>query len=227
MNITPTFLYRLGGVSVVVAFALNLVGGTLHPVVGGWAHSVEALSEPFNPYAQYLLFAGTILQLLGLPAVYLWVSRKAGLLGLIGFVLYFFANMLVVLPHLIVEAFVSVPISKNHDTAHFLIPTDDSLFANPAFQTVQLVAGLVFMLSMLLIGVALLKSHAVPSWIGAVLVLGAVVLLTPVPQAPVLSGLIIEIPRGLAIAAIGVLMIKGRTRDDVKQIEGAAPALRR
>lgn len=209
MNITPNFLYRTSGVSVIAAFVLNLVGGTMHPVVGGWAHSVEALSEPFNPYAQYFLFAGTLLQLLGLPAVYVWVSKKAGALGLIGFVLYFVANMLVVLPHLIVEAFVSVPISTSYEAAHFLIPDDDSLFAAPAFQNTQLVAGLIFMFSMLLIGIALVKSRAVPLWIGGVMVLGALVLLMPIPQAPVLSGLVIEIPRGLAIAAIGVLMIKG------------------
>ena len=223
MNITPRLLYRLSGVSVIAAFALNLIGGTLHPVVGGWAHSVEALSEPFNPYAQYLLFAGTLLQLMGLPAVYLWVSKKVGLLGLVGFALYFVANMLVVLPHLIVEAFVSVPISRDHDAAHFLIPTDDSLFANPAFQHLQLFSGLLFMLSMAIIGVALLKSRAVPLWIGVVLVLGALVLLTPIPQAPVLSGLVIEIPRGLAIAAIGVLMIKGR--EDSEPVTTASPAV--
>ncbi|OZF50455.1 hypothetical protein CH292_12305 [Rhodococcus sp. 14-2470-1a] len=211
MNITPSLLYRLSGIAVVVAFVFNLIGGTLHPVVGGWAHSVEALSEPFNPYAQYLLLIGTLLQFLGLPAVYVWVSRKTGLLGLIGFALYFFGGMLVILPHLTVEAFVSVPIAAKHETAHFLIPTDDSLFADPAFQNLQLFAGLVFMVSMLIIGIALLKSRAVPLWIGAVMTLGGLILLTPIPQAPVLSGLVIEIPRGLAIAAIGVLMIKGNS----------------
>ncbi|WP_244165076.1 hypothetical protein [Rhodococcoides fascians] len=70
MNITPSLLYRLSGIAVVVAFVFNLIGGTLHPVVGGWAHSVEALSEPFNPYAQYLLLIGTLLQFLGLPALW-------------------------------------------------------------------------------------------------------------------------------------------------------------
>lgn len=213
MNITPSLLYRLSGVSVIVAFIFNLIGGTFHPVIDGWAHSVDALSEPFNPYAQYFLLIGTLLQFLGLPAVYVWVSKKAGLLGLVGFVLYFFGGMLVILPHLTVEAFVSVPISKNHDAAHFLIPSDDSLFANPAFQNLQMVAGLVFMVSMLLIGTALLKSRAVPLWIGVVMTLGALILLAPIPQAPVLTGLVVEIPRGLAIAAIGVLMLKGRSEE--------------
>ncbi|NIL76454.1 hypothetical protein RhoFasB10_02575 [Rhodococcus sp. B10] len=227
MNITPSLLYRLSGVSVIVAFVLNLIGGTLHPVVGGWAHSVEALSAPFNPYAQYFLLIGTLLQFLGLPAVYVWVSKKAGLLGLIGFVLYFFSSMLVILPHLTVEAFVSVPIAKGPEVAHFLIPDDDSLFAAPAFQSLQMIAGIAFMASMLLMGISLLRSRAVPVWISVVMILGALVLFVPLPQAPVLTGLVIEIPRGLAIAAIGVLMLKRKNIDADAVTESRVDAVTR
>lgn len=49
MTVTPALLYRLGAVSVVAAFPLNLAGGLLHPVVDGAAHSVPALSAPINP----------------------------------------------------------------------------------------------------------------------------------------------------------------------------------
>lgn len=203
MTITPSLLYRLGAVAVVAAFPVNLAGGITHPVVEGAAHSVAALTMPINPLPQYLLLVGTLLQLLGLPAVYAWVSRRAGRLGLVAYAVYMVSSTLVAFMHLAIEAFVAVPFARDPETAH-LVSGADTLLDNPAYVALQLGSGLVMMVSMLALGVALIRSRAVPVWIGVTLAAGALVLMLPIPSVPGVAGLVIEIPRGLAFAAIGV-----------------------
>ncbi len=126
------------------AFALALTGGILHPVIGGDSHAAPSLAQPLFPTAHLLVFLGEICLLFGLPGLYATIAPKTGLLGLLGFVLYFFANATLASFVTAYEAFV-VPV----------------LAASPIF------------------------------------------LLIPVPEAPVLTGLLIELPRGLAVAAMG------------------------
>ena len=143
MTITPSLLFRLSAAGVIAAFALNLTGGLLHPVVDGNAHSVESLTSGFSPWAQMLLLAGTIVQLIALPGVYAWFSAKAGLAGLIGFVLLYGSSMLVSLTHLTIEAFASYELAANPATAH-LVPADGSLFPSTAFTVLQIASGSTF-----------------------------------------------------------------------------------
>lgn len=215
MIITTTLLYRLSAVGVVVAFALNLAGGIAHPVVDGNAHSVDSLTSGFSPWAQMLLLAGTVVQLVSLPGVYAWFAGKAGLSGLVGFTVLYVSSMLVSLTHLTIESFASYELAANPDTAH-LVPADGSLFPSTSFTVLQTVSGLSFMVAMIVFGVSLLSSGAVPRWIGAITVLGGVVLLLPIPELPGVSGLVVELPRGLAFAAIGVLILRatGRSREE-------------
>src|SRR3712207_9058253 len=65
-----------------------------------------------------------------------------------------------------------------------------------------------FIAGLLLLGIALLRSGAVPRWIGGLGVLGAVLAFVPLPVLPVLSALQIELPRGLMVAALGVLAVR-------------------
>ncbi|MBH0122690.1 hypothetical protein I0Q12_25640 [Rhodococcus sp. CX] len=219
MTITPSLLYRLSAAGVIVAFALNLTGGLLHPVVDGNAHSAESLTSGFSPWAQMLLLFGTVVQLIALPGVYAWFSAKAGLAGLIGFVLLYASSMLVSLTHLTIEAFASYELAANPATAH-LVPADGSLFPSTAFTVLQTASGLTFMLSMVVFGVCLLRTGAVPRWIGAIMTAGGLVLLLPLPELPGVSGLVVELPRGLAFAAMGVLILRANGRPPVE----AAPA---
>ncbi len=142
MTITPSLLYRLGAAAVVVAFPVNLAGGgVMHPVVDGAAHSVAALTLPVNPPPpQYLLLIGTLLQLLGLPALYAWVSRRAGVLGLVAYAVYMVSSTLVAFMHLAIEAFVAVPFAHDPETAH-LVSGADTLLDNPAYVALQLGSG--------------------------------------------------------------------------------------
>lgn len=199
-------LYRLSGAALIGSFIFSLAGGMTHPVVDGQAHSIAALTAAASPYAQLSLYVGALLLMLGLPGMYLWVRPGVGVLGLIGIGLYFVSNATSAQSHLVVEAFVGPTIAANPVTA-FLVPADDSIFAADSFVTLQVVAGLIFILSLLIMGISLLRARVVPMWIGIVLIAGAVVNLIPIPQSPVLTGVLLELPRGLAVAAIGYLMV--------------------
>ena len=212
MTVTPALLYRLGAVSVVAAFPLNLAGGLLHPVVDGAAHSVPALSAPINPLPHVLLLSGTLLLMLGVPALYAWVAAGTGMLGLVAYVTYFLSSVLVAFSHLVIEAFVSVPFSRDPATVGAISGSDTLLVYEP-YVILQTVSGLVFMGSMILFGIALIRSRAVPVWIGALMAAGGVVLLLPIPAMPGVTGLVVEIPRGCAFAAIGLCVLSATRRN--------------
>ena len=161
-------LYRLSGAALIGSCILSLAGGMAHPVIDGQAHSVAALTAAASPWAQLSLYVGALLLMLGLPGMYLWVRPGVGVLGLIGIGLYFVSNATSAQSHLIVEAFVGPTIAANPATA-FLVPDDDSIFAANSFATLQVVAGLIFILSLLIMGIALVRARAVPRWIGIVL----------------------------------------------------------
>ena len=89
---STTTLTRLSGLALMAAFALTLIGGMLHPVIGGDSHAAPSLAQTFFPTAHLLIFLGETCLLMGLPALYASIAPRTGLLGLSGFVLYFFAK---------------------------------------------------------------------------------------------------------------------------------------
>lgn len=203
-------LLALGGYALIASFVLSLAGGLAHPVVDGNAHSVASLTAPGSPWGQILIYAGALLLMFGLPAAYAWLAPHVGKLGFAGFSLYFLGNAVSAQGHLVVEAFVAPEIARR---APELVPDDGSIVDAPLFALVQVVGGLVLVAGLLLLGVALLRSGAVPRWIGVAAVVGGVLAVTPLPEAPILSGLQIELARGLAVAGLGLLMVR-RARED-------------
>src|SRR5918998_115260 len=141
-------LERLSGLALIAAFALSLAGGLLHPIVGHESHSAASISHPGFPVAHLLVFLGGAFLLIGLPGLYARIAPRAGILGLVGFALYFLANATIVQGFAAYEAFVA-----------------------------------------------------------------PVLLLVPVPETRVLTGLLIEAPRGLAVAVIGYALFN-RRRDE-------------
>jgi hypothetical protein len=208
-------------------FGLSLAGGMTHPIVAGESHSVAALTAPSTPYPQLLIYAGALLLMLGLPAMFVFLAPHVGKLGMAGIIGYFVANAVSVQGHLVVEAFVA-PAIANDPAAQHLISSDGLIIASSSFAALQMIGGVVFMASLLLIGIGLLRARAFPRWIGALAVAGALLLAVPLPEVPVLTGLQIELFRGLAVASIGVLMIRAaRTAPAPRRVRSAAGPLRR
>jgi hypothetical protein len=204
-------LYRLSAWCLIGSFVLSLAGGLAHPVVDGESHSVEVFLAARSPWAQYLIYAGAVLLMLGLPGGYLWVRERVGVLGLVGFVGYMLGNALSAMAHLVVEAFVGPALAADPDAAHLVNAT---IVDTTSFVTLQAVGGVVFVLSLVVIVVALTRAGVLPVWTGVLLALGVLAVMVPFPERPVLTGLLVEVPRGVLVATLGALVLRGlRTPD--------------
>jgi hypothetical protein len=213
-------LTRLSGLALMAAFALTLMGGLLHPVIGAESHAAPSLTQPLFPTAHLLIFLGEICLLFGLPGLYARIAPRTGLLGLVGFVLYFFANAALASFVSAYEAFI-VPVLAAEPATSTLVVPDGIIPSSAPFTVLQGVGGLVYMLGLVVLGIAVFRSRVLPRWTGALMAAAPIFLLLPVPEAPVLTGLLIELPRGLTVAGIGyTLFVRGdeeptNTRDDM------------
>lgn len=213
---SPRQLLRGSAVLLVVQFLLCLAGGLLHPVVDGRAHSVEALTAPLAPLALSLILAGTVVGVVALPGAIAWLAPHVGRVGTGAAVTYWLGLLVVVLPHLSTELFVA-PVLARDPAGQAFVHDGDMIFDGAVFIATQTIGGLVMMLALAVLGVCVVRS-ALPSWIGWVMVLALVLIATPIPLAPGLTGAIVEVPRGLATAAIGVLVLR-----DLRRGETTAP----
>ena len=203
-------LSRFSAYAVIAGSACSLVGGLTHPVVDGHAHSVAALTSGLSPYPQLAIYVGALLLMIGLPGVYVSVAGRIGRLGALGFGLYLLTNATSAQSHLVVEAFVAPTIARDPAARH-LIPADDSIVDATPFQWLQVVAGLALITSLLLVGIALLRARVRPVWIGWLLLGGALLLFAPLPELPGVSGVVVEVPRGVAMSALAVLSLRRTT----------------
>jgi hypothetical protein len=197
-------LRRLSGMAAVAAGPLCIIGGLLHPIEDGHAHSPEALVQPHTLGSSALL-AGTVLLLIALPGVYGWIAPRAGKLGLVGFVLYFLGNLLSAIPHLVLMSFAASDLAEHHPG---MISEQDAVIAAPAFEAEQLISGLGLVLGLLIFAIALVRAKGLPRWLGWVGLAGAVGVFVPLPTMPVVTGLQIELLRAAMLIGLGVLAIR-------------------
>ncbi len=198
---------RLCGAALSLGGALCVAGGTLHPIVAGKGHSVEALTSGGTPIAQTLLGLGTVALVLGLPGMYAWMRTRLGPIGFLGVVCYLIGNIVTATGHLIVELFVAYPFASDPDTAH-LIADNDNMIDTTAFALFNTLGGLVMLAGMGLLGASMLRNATVPRWIALLTLFGMVGFFLPIPATAGISGFVYEAPRGIAVAAIGVLMLR-------------------
>lgn len=221
MIVTRRLVHTLGAVALGASGVAGLAGGVLHPVVEGQSHSVASMTAAGGPPAYLLLYGGAILLMLGLPAAYAWLAPRVGLLGLAAFGLYTIGNALSAQSHLVVEGFVARGIVGRHPD---LVPADGTILDAPAFVDLQVVGGLVFVAGVLLVGVALLVHRPVPPWIGVAFVLSALGVLVPLPEAPVLTGLQVELFEAIGTVGLAVTMITAIRRAPATHREPALAA---
>ena len=210
-------LDRLSGLALMAAFVLSLTGGLLHPIVDHESHSATSISHPGFPVAHLLVFLGGAFLLMGLPGLYARIAPRAGILGLVGFALYFLANATIVQGFAAYEAFVA-PVLASDPATSGVLESDGALTASAPFALLQGLGGVALMLGMLLLGISIVRSRIFPAWAGALLAAAPVVLLVPVPETPVLTGLLIEAPRGLAVAAIGYALFNRRRSEGPSEV---------
>jgi uncharacterized Tic20 family protein len=80
---SSTTLYRLSGLALLIALPISIVGWVLHPA----GESLRDLLSPFQTPAHVIQLVAFVFVLLGVPGLYARQAHRAGVLGLIGFIL--------------------------------------------------------------------------------------------------------------------------------------------
>ncbi|HYT35519.1 MAG TPA: hypothetical protein VEL69_10805 [Ktedonobacteraceae bacterium] len=145
---TPERLFRLSGVALILGSLLTAVA-----VVTGdsiFYNDPKAFTNPLWVPLNLSSLIGSMLVLLGLPGMYARQAARAGWPGLVGFVLTFFAGLIMGVAGPAILAF---------------IPT----FSEPTVPNIFL--SLMFSAGVILLGAATMRAGILPRWAGLLLVI--------------------------------------------------------
>lgn len=199
-------LYRWSGGTLIAGSLLilisSIVGAVLFP--GHSSTPQQVLSLPWL-LVTLITLTGSLLFVIGLPGMYLRQAGRAGTLGLVGFILLFFAILLegtafssvqiVILPFLAQKA----PQLMGGDS----LPISAFLLL--------LISGLMQIIGAILLGIATMRTHVFPRWTGILLLASGILFLLTLPPLPSPLGDIIEvmafIALGLGCIGCGYLLI--------------------
>src|SRR5260370_10363479 len=84
-------LYRLRGIALFTGAVLSAIGYFLSVFVPG--NDLQSLISPLSLIFSLVTILGSMLVLLGLPGMYVRQARRAGILGLLGFLLVSYVTL--------------------------------------------------------------------------------------------------------------------------------------
>jgi len=150
-------LFRLSGLALLMALPIQIVGSLLHPPS---EEVVDVLKSIYGP-AHIIIFVSWVFALLGLPGLYARQAHRAGVLGLIGFVL----TMLAAAYHfylLLYEAYPTPLLAKETATQALIGP------GGPLAHGAGALGPLAFalILAFPLFGIATVRAGVLPRWAG-------------------------------------------------------------
>ncbi|MBV9232298.1 MAG: hypothetical protein JOZ18_23525 [Chloroflexi bacterium] len=200
---SPKTLYQLSGLSLVLGALLLIIGLILNPVDTG----VTTVKDPLIMTSSLLNFFGVLFTLLGLPGLFLRQSERAGLLGLLGMLLSFFATGVLDGTHTVIS-FAVLPVLATSPATAAQLGTLDTAIQQGLLGTLVAIGGPMILLGLLLLGIATLRARVFPRWVGIVLIV--VVPIIPLSfVVPILSNAGLELPY-FAFAAAGFVLLTAR-----------------
>jgi hypothetical protein len=176
---TSTTSYRLSGIALLMGSALSAIGYILSVFASG--NDLQSLISPLTLIFSLMTLLGSLLVLLGLPGMYTRQARRAGILGLLGFLLVWYVTLFqgILIPFTTVTF---IPLLAAHLVTPSLVTTPP-----PTWTPFSLVSMLGEVLGILLLAIATLRAKVFPRWIGwlliATLVLGIVNFVPFFPEA--------------------------------------------
>ncbi len=200
MTVTPSKLTRAAALAAAAAGVLYIVIQFIHPV-----EEVAAVTTDAWAIVHYLTLAMAVLGLAGVAGLYLAQVQRAGLLGLLGFLLLsgFFLTLAA---YNFLEAFV-LPVLADEDPAVVEdilgifagAPADGSL---GVLESVGTVAFALYLLGGVTFGIAVFRARVLQRWAGILLAAGAASTLV-LPLLPHTVGRMAALPVGLALIWLG------------------------
>jgi len=160
-------LYRLGGLALMAAFPILLVGEAIHPP----GEQINYLVMPIYPVAHVFQLLAWLLLLVGMPAAYARQAERAGWLGLVGFVLTML--FIVFSVDLLLWEINGAPRLAADPATRYLVvagngPSGGGIMANGALGVVGrfFVLGIITILSPIVFGIATWRAGILPRWSG-------------------------------------------------------------
>lgn len=206
MTITPNLLTRWAGLAAVAAGAIFMGVQINHPDLN--ATSIQTTNVYVRDCLKVLMAA---LALAGITGMYLNQSRRHGVVGLIGY-LVFSAGYLGIMAVTFVAAFVFPEVATSNARL-----VNDAIAVNTgrgtvvgdigALQPVIEGIGFAYLIGGLLFGIALYRARVLPRWAAALLAVGGIAsaALTLMPDA---LYRLIAFPNGIAMVALGYSLWK-------------------
>ena len=221
MNITATGLTKAAGAAAAVAGSIFIAVQIDHPATDTF--TTETTQWGARSLAKAVMAA---LALAGITGMYVRQHRKAGLLGLVGY-LGFAAGYLAIFS---VEVTAAAVLPNLVDTQPGFV--DDVVAAAAGgtpngdiggLQTLFNIAGAGYVLGGLLFGIALFRARVLPRWAAALLAVstGATAALAVLPDS---FNRPFAVPVGIALIALGVSLWRD-PRDSHRTSPGTAPAV--
>lgn len=211
MTITPSGLIRACGLAAAAAGAIFIGVQIAHPpmTVG----TVDSADWVLRSTAKVVM---SMLALAGITGLYARQVRRAGVLGLVGYLLFATAYLLM-LPVEVIAGFV-LPTLRDTAPAFVSDVLVTAFGGSPAgdlglLPTYFAVAGLTFMAGGVLFGIAMVRAGVVARWAAALLSVGAggTLLLAVLPDS---FNRPMAVPVGVALIGLGVSLWRDRGHEE-------------
>lgn len=200
MSITTTSLTRAAGISAVVAGLLFIAVQINHP------HLDLALVVSTEWVVREGMKLGlSVLALIGITGMYLSQTKKAGVLGLLGY-LILGAAFLIMFGVQVVGVAVLPTLAQSapgYVSDILAVAGGGSAIGDIGlFKTLNLLGGVTYMAGGLVFGIALFRANVLARW-ASILLAVATPLSLAIPLLPMVNQRLFAVPTGLALIALG------------------------
>jgi len=210
ITITTTTLTRAAAVAAVGGGLLFLGVQIGHPHL-----DAAFATTPEYVVRQSMKIGFAALSLIGVTGMYLRQVTRAGVLGLLGYLLL--GTAFLAMTAVEVMGVVAMPVLAHSAPAYvndvFAIATQHAATGDVGlFAPLNTVAGMSLVAGGLLFGIALVRAHVMTRWPAALLAVGVVATLL-IPALPQVNARLFAVPIGVALVGLGVALWRSeRTR---------------
>ena len=212
MNVTSSGLIKAAGVAAAIAGSIFVAVQVNHPAEA--AFDTETTEWVMRCSAKGVM---SVLALAGIAGMYLRQHRQAGLLGLVGYVVFTLGYLTLFAVQVIATAVLPALLDSNH--GYVMDVVNAAAGGKPVgdiggMQVVLNVAGAGYVLGGLLFGIALFRTAILPRWASALLAVSTVstAALAVLPDA---FNRPFAVPEGIALIGLGVALWRNpRDADD-------------
>lgn len=160
-------LYRLSGGTLIAASLLSIVNSILSNVL--YPDNTTPQQYMSLPWllVSLVIPIGSLLFVIGLSGMYLRQAGRAGVLGLLGFILVFFGSLLS-------GAFFTMQVTVFPLLAQVAPKLLEGEFLPGGMFLLLLVFSLLDMIGAILLGIATMRAHVFPRWTGVLLIIAGI-----------------------------------------------------